>query len=99
MDLTVFSREGLKGAERGRVEDLMAITYAKQQEYISANPSPSIVDMGKEWPFLFSQKFLLSQFTTLTSVDLYTRLNEDLDKKGKESWISSEVRLQGGGRK
>lgn len=26
--LDIFSREGLKGAERGRVEDLMAITYA-----------------------------------------------------------------------
>lgn len=41
--LDIFSREGLKGTERGRVEDLMAIIYAKQREYINANPSPSIV--------------------------------------------------------
>ncbi|KAJ8336662.1 hypothetical protein SKAU_G00378820 [Synaphobranchus kaupii] len=43
--LDIFSREGLKGAERGRAEDLMAITYAKQREYINANPSPSILDV------------------------------------------------------
>ncbi|CAM4293861.1 unnamed protein product [Leuciscus chuanchicus] len=42
--LDIFSREGLKGTERGRVEDLMAITYAKQREYINAKPSPSILD-------------------------------------------------------
>lgn len=64
--LDIFSREGLKGAERGRVEDLMAITYAKQQEYTNANPSKSIPDVGKEWPYLFSHKFLLSHFTTPT---------------------------------
>ncbi|XP_041960247.1 uncharacterized protein LOC121718897 isoform X1 [Alosa sapidissima] len=91
--LDIFSQEGLKGAERGRVEDLMAITYAKQREYINANPSPSILDVGKEWPFLFSQKFLLSHFTTLTNVELYTRLNEDLDKKGKRilDFFSSQI--------
>ncbi|XP_030295267.1 uncharacterized protein LOC115595218 isoform X1 [Sparus aurata] len=91
--LDIFSREGLKGAERGTVEDLMAITYAKQPEYIKANPSPSIVDVGREWPFLFSQKFLLSHFATLTDVELYTRLNEDLDKKGKRllDFFSSQI--------
>ncbi|KAM8762282.1 uncharacterized protein AB9X84_007107 isoform 2-T2 [Acanthopagrus schlegelii] len=91
--LDIFNREGLKGAERGRVEDLMAITYAKQREYINANPSPSILDVGKEWPFLFSQKFLFSHFTTLTSVELYTRLNEDLNKKGKRllDFFSSQI--------
>ncbi|XP_048011373.1 uncharacterized protein LOC125263257 isoform X1 [Megalobrama amblycephala] len=91
--MDIFSREGLKGTERGRVEDLMAITYAKQREYINAKPSPSILDVGKEWPFLFSQKFLLSHFTTLTNVELYTRLNEDLDKKGKRllDFFSSQI--------
>ncbi|CAL8263268.1 unnamed protein product [Merluccius merluccius] len=91
--LDIFSREGLKGAERGRVEDLMAITYAKQRDYINANPSPSILDVGKEWPFLFSEKFLLSHFTTLTNVELYRRLNEDLDKKGKRLLVffSSQI--------
>ncbi|KAK0142148.1 hypothetical protein N1851_020164 [Merluccius polli] len=91
--LDIFSREGLKGAERGRVEDLMAITYAKQRDYINANPSPSILDVGKEWPFLFSEKFLLSHFTTLTNVELYRRLNADLDKKGKRLllFFSSQI--------
>ncbi|TDH05353.1 hypothetical protein EPR50_G00143890 [Perca flavescens] len=91
--MAIFSREGLKGTERGRVKDLMAITYAKQREYINAKPSPSILDVGKEWPFLFSQTFLLSHFTTLTNVELYTRLNEDLDKKGKRllDFFSSQI--------
>ncbi|KAM9819832.1 uncharacterized protein ACBT44_009465 [Syngnathus typhle] len=81
--LNIFSQEGLMGSERGRVGDLMAITYAKQREYINANPPPSIANVGKEWPFLFSQKFLLSHFTTLTNIDISTRLNEDLEKKSR----------------
>ncbi|XP_068506225.1 uncharacterized protein [Syngnathus scovelli] len=81
--LDIFSQEGLKGSERGRVEDLMAITYAKQRECINTNPPPNILNVGKEWPFLFSHKFLLAHFTTLTNVDICTRLNEDLEKKGK----------------
>ncbi|KAM9771113.1 uncharacterized protein ACBT44_004586 isoform 1-T1 [Syngnathus typhle] len=81
--LDIFSQEGLMGSERGRVGDLMAITYAKQREYINANPPPSIANVGKEWPFLFSQKFLLSHFTTLTNIDISTRLNEDLEKKSR----------------
>ncbi|XDV17605.1 hypothetical protein PO909_023439, partial [Leuciscus waleckii] len=91
--LDIFSREGLKGPQRERVEDLMAITYAKQREYINTKPSPRILDVGKEWPFLFSQKFLLSHFTTLTNVELYTRLNEDMDKKGKRllDFFSSQI--------
>lgn len=79
----IFSREGLRGAERGRVGDLMAITYVKQREFINTNSSPSLLDVDKEWPFLFTQKFLLSHFTTLTNIDINARLNEDLDKKGK----------------
>lgn len=49
--------------------------------------------MGKEWPFLVSHKFLLSHFTTLTNVELYRRLNEDLDKKGKRllDFFSSQI--------
>lgn len=48
--LDIFSREGLKGTERGQGEDLKANTYAKQREYINAKPFPSILDVGKEWP-------------------------------------------------
>ncbi|KAJ8381425.1 hypothetical protein SKAU_G00022030 [Synaphobranchus kaupii] len=56
--LDIFSREGLKGAERGRAEDLMAITYAKQREYINANPSPSILDVGET--ILTAKRWMLS---------------------------------------
>ncbi|KAI7810948.1 hypothetical protein IRJ41_008568 [Triplophysa rosa] len=37
----------------------------------------------KEEAFLLSWKFLLSHFTSLTGIDLCTRLHEDLDSKGK----------------
>ncbi|KAM8741462.1 uncharacterized protein AB9X84_018836 [Acanthopagrus schlegelii] len=79
----IFTQEGLRAAERGRVKELMTMTYLKQREDINADPPPSILDISKQWPFLLSWKFLLSHFTTLTGVDLYTRLKEDLDKKGK----------------
>lgn len=54
----------------------MAITYIKQREDINADPSPSIVDLSKQWPFLLSWKFLLSHFTILTGVELHSRMNE-----------------------
>ncbi|XP_041829977.1 uncharacterized protein LOC121635872 [Melanotaenia boesemani] len=79
----IFTQEGLRAAERGRVKDLMTVTYLKQREDINADPSPSILDISQQWPFLLSWKFLLSHFTTLTGVDLHTRLKDDMDKKGK----------------
>uniref|UniRef100_A0A3B3RI04 C2H2-type domain-containing protein n=1 Tax=Paramormyrops kingsleyae TaxID=1676925 RepID=A0A3B3RI04_9TELE len=79
----IFSQEGLRAAERGRVKELMTITYIKQREDINADPPSSILDITKQWPFLQSWKFLLYHFTTLTGVELQSRLNEDLDKKGK----------------
>lgn len=107
----LFSQEGLKATERGKVKELMTITYTKQGEDLNADPPPSILDISKKWPFLLSWKFLLSHFTTLTGVELYARLNEDLDKKGKrlleffrrsadeveeECQSSPERRLEGG---
>lgn len=81
--VNIFNQEGLRATERGSVKELMTITYSKQREDINASPSPSILDLSTQWPFLLSWKLLLSHFTTLTGVELYTRLNEDLDKKGK----------------
>lgn len=79
----IFTQEGPRAAERERVKELMTITYLKQREDINADPSASILDISKRWPFLLSWKFLLSHFTILTGVDLYTRLRDDVDKKGK----------------
>lgn len=73
----IFSQEGLRATGRGRVKELMTITYTKQREDIIADPPPSIVDISKQEPFLPSWKVLLSHFTTITGVELYTRLNED----------------------
>ncbi|XP_054587146.1 sterile alpha motif domain-containing protein 3 [Nothobranchius furzeri] len=81
--IDIFTQDGPKAAERGRVKELMTNTYSKQREDINADPSPSILDISKRWPFLLSWKLLLSHFTTLTGVDLYTRLKDDMDKKGK----------------
>ncbi|XP_076841673.1 uncharacterized protein LOC143485891 [Brachyhypopomus gauderio] len=79
----IYSREGLRAIERVRVQEPVKITYTKLREDINADPPPGIVDISQRWPFLLTWKFLLSHFTTLTGVDLHTRLNADLDKKGK----------------
>lgn len=54
--LDIFSRGGLKGAERGRVEDSMAITYAKQWEYINAKHQ---VNAGLRLAILSSYVFVV----------------------------------------
>ncbi|XP_042258073.1 uncharacterized protein LOC121889907 [Thunnus maccoyii] len=50
----IFSREGLRATERGRVKELMTITYTKQLEDINANPPPSILDISHHFSCLGS---------------------------------------------
>uniref|UniRef100_A0A8C1S326 Uncharacterized protein n=1 Tax=Cyprinus carpio TaxID=7962 RepID=A0A8C1S326_CYPCA len=79
----LFTQEGPRATERGTLKELMTITYAKQREDINSDPPLSIIDISKKWSFFLSFKFLLSHFTTLTGIELHSRLNNDLDKKGK----------------
>lgn len=81
--LTIYSQEGQRAAEQRRVSELMTLTYEPQRRDINATPSPSVSDLQKEWPFLFISKFILQHFSTLTGIELETRLQESLTGKGK----------------
>lgn len=78
-----FSAEGHRGADRGRVDELMKITYICQRHSINASPAPTISVLPENWPFLFTQRWLGTHFSMLTGVELESRLSEALNNKGR----------------
>lgn len=82
--VSLFSTEGPRAAERGRVDELMKMTYATQRYAINRNPPPSIVELKEQWPFLFISRFMCAHFSTLTGIDVDTRLQDSLHSKGKK---------------
>nr|XP_057939620.1 uncharacterized protein LOC131136588 [Doryrhamphus excisus]XP_057939629.1 uncharacterized protein LOC131136588 [Doryrhamphus excisus]XP_057939635.1 uncharacterized protein LOC131136588 [Doryrhamphus excisus] len=83
--VSLFSTEGPRAAYRGRVDELMKMTYYTTQRYaINRNPPPSIVELMEQWPFLFFSRFMCAHFSTLTGIDVDTRLQDSLNSKGKK---------------
>lgn len=80
--MTIYSKEGQRGADQRRVNDLMRLTHEPLCRDVNATPPLSVPELKKEWPYLFMQKYLLQQFYTLTGIDLESRLCE-LAGKGK----------------
>lgn len=80
----LFSTEGPRTAERSRVNELMKMTYATQCYTINKNPPPSIMEHKEQWPFRFISRFMCAHFSTLTGIDVDTRLQDSLDSKGKK---------------
>lgn len=91
--MTIYSKEGQRGADQKRVIDLMTLLYEQQRRDINTTPSPTMSDLQNEWPFLFMQKFLLQHFCTLTGIELESRLRESLAGKGKRvlQYFSSQL--------
>uniref|UniRef100_A0A8D0CSK2 Uncharacterized protein n=1 Tax=Sander lucioperca TaxID=283035 RepID=A0A8D0CSK2_SANLU len=81
--LTIFSQEGPRAAEHRRVGELMSLTYEPQRRDINATPPPTLLDLERQWPFLFIPNFLLQHFCTLTGIEIQARLRESLSGKGK----------------
>ncbi|XP_067283842.1 uncharacterized protein [Pseudorasbora parva] len=78
-----FNQEGQKGADKARVNDLMMITYEAQRRAINISPAPSIDQLKTDWPFLFTKRFLVQHFCSLTGIDLDSRLRESISGKGR----------------
>ncbi|CAL8236235.1 unnamed protein product [Boreogadus saida] len=76
----IFNHEGQRGADRGRVAELMEITFETQRRNI--NMLPAMQELIKEWPFLFQKRFLLDHFNQLTGIELDARLRESMETKG-----------------
>lgn len=85
MLINLFTTEGPRGVDTGRVDELMAITYWKQHDFINSSPPPQVSTISEEWPFLFESRWLCTHFETLTGVNLLSRLSEAFQNKGR--WI------------
>lgn len=83
MLVTLYRKEGPRGAERVRVDDFMHITYLKQCQFINSSPPPRVSDVMQERPFLFQKRWLCSHFEKLTGIDILPRLTETLQNKGR----------------
>lgn len=79
---STFTQEGQNGADKARVNELMMITYEAQRRAINTSPAPSIDQLKTDWPFLFMKRFLIQHFSTLTGIELESRLRESISGKG-----------------
>ena len=80
---TLYRKEGPRGKEKGMVDDLMHVTYLKQQQLINSNPPFRVSDIMQEWPFLFQKRWLCSHFEKLVGIDILSRMTEALQNKGR----------------
>ena len=83
MLVTLYRKEGPRGAERAMVDNIMTVTYLQQRKLINSNPPPRISDVVLEWPFLLQKRWLCSHFEKLTGIDILSRLTEALQSKGR----------------
>ncbi|XP_041950466.1 uncharacterized protein LOC121711169 [Alosa sapidissima] len=70
----IYSHNGIHGADRAEVKQLMDITFYLQRCHINALPPPTIAHLKTKWPYLFTQKGFISHFQLLTDVCLLRTL-------------------------
>lgn len=81
----IFQSAGLRVAELPDVNNSLALTYIYERYMINTCPPPRILEIEKQWPFLFTKRGLCTHFQTLTDIDISDCLGEALKNKGK--WI------------
>ncbi|CAL4071886.1 unnamed protein product, partial [Meganyctiphanes norvegica] len=77
----LYSREGLNGADKSLIDDLMKVTYYTQRCTINAEPAQPISEIIRQWPFLSLYKYMDEHFNELTNIDLHSHLNDTLVRK------------------
>lgn len=79
----IYSRDGINGAERAEVKQLMEKIFYLQRCHINALPAPNIEDIRFKWPYLFTQKGLNSHFELLTDIPLLHAFEHAMEKFGR----------------
>ncbi|KAK0154388.1 hypothetical protein N1851_003542 [Merluccius polli] len=79
----IYSREGINGADRAEIKQLMETTFYLQRCHINVLPAPTIEDLKTKWPYLFSQKGLYSHFEFLTDIPVLRTLELAMEECGK----------------
>ncbi|CAL4063299.1 unnamed protein product, partial [Meganyctiphanes norvegica] len=77
----LYSREGLNGADKSLIDDLMKVTYYTQRCTINAEPAQPISEIITQWPFLSLYKYMDEHFNELTNIALHSHLNDTLVRK------------------
>ncbi|CAJ1069579.1 uncharacterized protein LOC119500207 isoform X2 [Xyrichtys novacula] len=70
----IYSRDGINGADRAEVKQLMETTFYLQRCHINALPAPTTEALKTKWPYLFTQKGLYSHFEFLTDIPVLRTL-------------------------
>ncbi len=91
----LYCIQGPAGAERGHLTQLMKTTYNPQRKTINASPPPSIAELKKEWPYLFTLKELYSCFNLLTDISILDKMEQAMEGKGKLILQFSEQKQAG----
>lgn len=78
----LFLQDGVAGGERGEVNQLMESTYSLQRRMINATPAPTIGDLKKAWPFLFTPRGLFTHFQQPTEKDVRRQMEQSMIEWG-----------------
>ncbi|XP_037645758.1 uncharacterized protein LOC119500207 isoform X2 [Sebastes umbrosus] len=79
----IYIRDGINGAERAEVKQLMETTFYLQRCHINALPAPTIEDLRTKWPYLFTQKGLYAHFEHLTDIPVLRTLELSMAEFGR----------------
>ncbi|XP_033122232.1 uncharacterized protein LOC117121215 [Anneissia japonica] len=78
-----YEQFGPTQSDNENIEQLMSDTCILQRKMLnSRNPSPTIPELRKNWPYLFVERGLFAQFHKLTGIPIHMRLREARLKKG-----------------
>ncbi|XP_063076098.1 uncharacterized protein LOC134466134 [Engraulis encrasicolus] len=78
----IYCRSGRQGEETAEVGQLMAATFYLQRRQLNAMPSPTIVNLKSQWPYLFSPKGLIGHFQLLTDMQVLSALEAAMEDCG-----------------
>ncbi|XP_063073546.1 uncharacterized protein si:dkey-15h8.17 isoform X2 [Engraulis encrasicolus] len=78
----LYLEKGIGGTAEEEAEALMVRTYVIQREFLNRVPAPTVAEIQKEWPFLFSQRGFFTHFGLLTDVPILIKLQEAMGNKG-----------------
>lgn len=81
----IYKQEGVLGAERAVVKNLMELTFCLQRRHINALPPPDTEELKTKWPFLFTPRYIYAHFELLTDINVLRTLELSLEKCGRAS--------------
>ncbi|XP_031698613.1 uncharacterized protein LOC116380945, partial [Anarrhichthys ocellatus] len=79
----IFRHEGLAGAGREEIHNLMEKTYSLQRNSINATPAAPLEDIKSQWPYLFLPRSMCAHFELLTDIYILRIMEAFPEDQGK----------------